>query len=211
MYNMQPETPNQPEASQQGNIKKQRPTIRFDNSDLIKSGFWVGQIFMVLATVVGVFLAAQEGLSQAIQFDNLNSKESNFYLQHALADEISDNTIILNKYAELLIKEAPYDIKAHHPLAGRFVWESMKYSSHALETPSKILSAIRRYNNETTILINKIENRQLGIRYGAGLLKELNEKVKAGALKDLIANYTKLHHELIEAGIEISPLASETP
>jgi len=202
---MQAETPVQPEPSQKNNNKK-RQIIRFDNSDLIKSGFWVGQMFMVLATVVGVFLAAQEGLSQAIKFENLNSKEKNFYLQNALADELSDNIKILDDYTTLLQKETPFNLKAHHPLFDRFVWESMKYSPNALETPSQILSAIRRYNNETAVLIKKIEERQLGARYGAKLLVTLNEKIKVGALQDLIANYTKLHHELIEAGIDVSPL-----
>ena len=203
---MQSETPSQPEPSQQNDKKKLRPTIRFDNSDLVKSGFWVGQIFMVLATVVGVFLAAQEGLSQAIKFENLNSTEKNFYLQHALADELSDNIITLDKYTTLLQENTPFDLKAHHPMFDRFVWESMKYSSNALETPSKILSAIRRYNNETAVLIKKIEARQLGIRYSAKLLDALNKKIKEGALQELIANYTQLHHELTEAGIDVDPL-----
>lgn len=203
---MQSETPSQPEPSQQNDKKKLRPTIRFDNSDLVKSGFWVGQIFMVLATVVGVFLAAQEGLSQAIKFENLNSTEKNFYLQHALADELSDNIIILNKYTTLLQKNTPFNLKAHHPMFDRFVWESMKYSPNALETPSQILSAIRRYNNETAVLIKKIEERQLGARYAAKQLVALNEKIKNGALQKLIENYTKLHHDLIKAGIDVSPL-----
>lgn len=204
---METETPKITENSEKNN-KKQRPTIRFDNSDLIKSGFWVGQIFMVIATVIGVYLAAQEGLSQALLFENLNSKEKNFYLQHALADEVGDNIKTLDLYAKLLKEKSPYDIKAHHPVVDDFVWDNMKYSSNALETPSNILSAIRRYNSETTVIITKIENRQFGTKYGAGLLLELNKKVSEGALKNLINNYTQLHNELIEAGIEVGPLTN---
>lgn len=184
----------------------QRKVVRFDNSDLIKSGFWVGQIFLVIATVLGVYLAAQEGLSQALLFDNLQSKENNYYLQHALADELSDNIVTLDEYATLLKNKSPYDIKAHHPVLAMFVWENMKYSSNALETPSNILSAIRRYNSKTTMLINQMEARQIGAKYGANLLMELNLKVKNGALKSLIVNYSTLHDELTEAGIEVEPL-----
>lgn len=194
------------ETSRPPELPKQSKTVRFDNSDLIKSGFWVGQIFMIIATVVGVYLAAQEGLYQALQFDNLNSKENNYYLQHALADELGDNIIILNTYAALLKDKSPYDIKAHHPMMNDFVWENMKYSSNALETPSHILSGVRRYNSETTAIINKIENRKVGAKYGAGLLFDLNQKIKSGALKALIANYTQLHQELAEAGIDVGPL-----
>ncbi|WP_298942810.1 hypothetical protein [uncultured Psychromonas sp.] len=199
------ETSNQAEPPEQDN-KKQRQAIRFDNSDLIKSGFWVGQIFLVIATVAGVYLAAQEGLSQALLFENLNSKEKNFYLQHALADELGDNVITLDGYAKLLKDKSPYDIKAYHPMIDSFVWDNMKFSPNALETPSQILSAIRRYNSETALIIKKIENRQFGAKYGADLLVALNQKTKDGALEELINNYTKLHHELTEAGIDVNPL-----
>ncbi|WP_409439319.1 hypothetical protein [Psychromonas sp. GE-S-Ul-11] len=204
---MEPETPKVAETLDKKN-KKQRPAIRFDNSDLIKSGFWVGQIFMVIATVIGVYLAAQEGLSQALLFENLNSKEKNFYLQHALADELGDNIKTLDSYAKLLKEKSPYNIKAYHPAIDDFVWGNMKYSSNALETPSYILSGVRRYNSETAQIITKIENNQFGPKYGADLLLALNKKVSDGALKNLINNYTQLHHELIEAGIEVGPLSN---
>lgn len=199
------ETLNQAEPPEQDN-KKQRQAIRFDNSDLIKSGFWVGQIFLVIATVAGVYLAAQEGLSQALLFENLNSKEKNFYLQHALADELSDNITTLDSYATLLKNKPIYDVKAVHPDIDMFVWENMKFSSNALETPSQILSGVRRYNFKTTLLIKKMENNQIGVKNGSKKLIALNEIVKEGALKELINNYTKLHHELTEAGIDVNPL-----
>tara|TARA_R110000765_G_scaffold256794_1_gene357153 strand:+ start:1490 stop:2107 length:618 start_codon:yes stop_codon:yes gene_type:complete len=188
------------------NIKRQQPVIKLDNSDLVKTGFWVGQIFMVIATVVGVYLAAQEGLSQALLFENLNSKEKNYYLQHALADELDDNIIALNAYADLLQNKPIYDIKSNRPVVSDFVWESMKYSPNALETPSDILSAIRRYNSEVALIIKKMEGNQFGPKHGSSLLLALNKKVTDGALSDLIRHYTQLHHELVEAGIDVSPL-----
>ena len=187
-------------------IKRQQPVIKFDNSDLVKTGFWVGQIFMVIATVVGVYLAAQEGLSQALLFENLNSKEKNYYLQHALADELDDNIVSLNAYANLLQTKPVYDIKANRPVISDFVWESMKYSPNALETPSNILSAIRRYNSEVALIITKMEGNQFGPKYGSSLLLALNKKITDGALSDLIQHYTQLHHELLEAGIDVSPV-----
>jgi len=197
---MQPDNTSQQEKSQ-----PLRPK-RLDNADLIKSSFWIGQIFMIIATVSGVFLAAQEGLSQALLFENLNSKEKNYYLQHALADELSDNIKTLNDYSTLLKNKAPYDLKVHHPLVDMFVWNNMKYSSNALETPSHILSAVRRYNTQTAVLIGKIEARQFGAKHGAKLLDELNSTIKDGALIALVDNYTTLHQELTDAGMDVNPL-----
>jgi len=163
-------------------------------------------MFMIVATVAGVFLAAQEGLSQALLFENLNSKENNYYLQHALADEVSDNLTMLDEYSTLLKEKSPYKIKDHRPSVDFFVWDNMKYSSNALETPSHILSAVRRYNTQTAKLVNQIENRHFGAKHGAKLLDELNDNMDNDGLKALKANYTKRHNELTQAGIEINPL-----
>lgn len=34
---------------------------RLDNRELVKTSFWISQIFMIIATVAGVYVAAQEG------------------------------------------------------------------------------------------------------------------------------------------------------
>jgi len=184
-----------------------RATKQLDNADLIKSSFWISQIFMIIATIVGVFLAAQEGLSQALLFDALNSKEKNYYLQHALADEITDNITTLNEYAEFITKGgAPHDLKPYHPPLDYFVWENMKFSSSSLETPSHILSAARRFNKKSTKLVKMIEARQYGRKFGANLITELTAEIQENGLKELIAHYTILHKELHDAGVEVNKL-----
>lgn len=39
-------------------IEKQK----IDHGELKKTGFWLNQVFMIVSTIVGVFLAAQSGL-----------------------------------------------------------------------------------------------------------------------------------------------------
>ena len=194
-----------PEPNNENVIR--RATKQVDNADLVKSSFWISQIFMIIATVAGVYLAAQEGLSQALLFDSLQGKEKNYYLQHALADEISDNITILNEYAAFISeKGAPYDLKAHHPGLDYFVWENMKFSSSSLETPSYILTAARRFNKQSAKLVRQIESRQYGRKFGANLINELTEKIQNNGLKQLVDNYTKLHQELTAAGVNVNTL-----
>ena len=140
-------------------------------------------------------------------FDSLQGKEKNYYLQHALADEISDNITILNEYAEFISENgAPYDLKAHHPGLDYFVWENMKFSSSSLETPSYILTAARRFNKQSAKLVHQIESRQYGRKFGANLITELTEKTQNNGLKQLVDNYTRLHQELAEAGVNVNTL-----
>ncbi|MGB5145342.1 MAG: hypothetical protein WBO22_17900, partial [Shewanella indica] len=127
--------------------------IHFDNSELVKTSFWVSQLLMVLATVLGVYLAAQQGLSQAIKFDSLVNTQNNYHLQRALYDEVRDNLHELEAYMADIDKQRPLDLRSLHPQLSDFVWQNMYYSANALETPAEILTAIRRFRIESAQLI----------------------------------------------------------
>lgn len=184
------------------------PVKRFpklDNQELVKTSFWVSQIFMIVATIVGVYLAAQEGLSQAIKFDDLNNKQNNYYLRHALYDEVKDNIDTINAYTETLTKGGgnPYDLKNIHPTISTFVWENMRYSRNTLETPTEILSETRRFYMMSDDIVAKIEARFYGPRFGAKKLKELTTEVTEKTLPKLKKNFEELATHLEDNGIKV--------
>ncbi|WP_028766092.1 hypothetical protein [Shewanella fidelis] len=184
------------------------PVKRFpklDNQELVKTSFWVSQIFMIVATVVGVYLAAQEGLSQAIKFDELSNKQNNYYLRHALYDEVTDNINMLEAYADTLTKGSsnPYELKHIRPNIGTFVWENMRYSPNALETPTTILTETRRFYNASEDIVSKIEGRFYGSKYGAKQLKELTQKMRTETMPKLEKNFQSLALELKQNGITV--------
>ena len=106
-----------------------------DHGDLQKSGFWVSQVFVVLATIIGVYLAANAGLEQAIRFDNIKAQEQNYHLRASLHDELQDNASVLRRYVEEVLRRNPHDLKPQHPALSEFVWETMRYSPATFETP----------------------------------------------------------------------------
>ena len=183
------------------NNKTLRPAPKFDNKDLTKSSFWISQVFMMVATIVGVFLAAQQGLSQAIMFDTLNSKESNFYLRYSLDNEITNNIVILKEYAIQVEKKKTYGLKADRPVLLDFVWENMKYSPATLETPSHILSKANQFYLTTDKIITNITNRKYGVKFGVGKLRELIKEMEETGLKSLRENHQRLARELAESDI----------
>lgn len=185
------------------NAPSTRLSQKLDNRDLTKSSFWISQVFMIVATIIGVFLAAQEGLSQAILFDTLNGKESNFYLRHSLDNEITVNLTTLREYADTIEKNKTYDLKSQHPVLLDFVWENMKYSPSTLETPSHILSKTSLFYLKVNTIINKIENRQYGAKFGANKLRELVTDIENTALKSLRKNHQRLAKELAESNIMV--------
>lgn len=178
-------------------------TIKLDNTELIKTSFWVSQIFIIIATVVGVYLAAQEGLSQAIKFDALSNMQNNYHLRHALYDEVSDNVEILSHYADTVETVSSNSLVKMHPQMGLFVWDNMRYSANALETPSDILSDIRRLYLESEKIISNIETRHYSVSYGKDQLQNVLSKIKDDTLPKLKTNYETLSKELKDNDIAV--------
>lgn len=178
-------------------------TIKLDNTELIKTSFWVSQIFIIIATVVGVYLAAQEGLSQAIKFDALSNMQNNYHLRHALYDEVSDNVGILSHYADTVETVSSNSLVKMHPQMGLFVWDNMRYSANALETPSDILSDIRRLYLESEKIISNIETRHYSVSYGKDQLQNVLSKIKEDTLPKLKTNYETLSKELKDNDIAV--------
>ena len=178
-------------------------TIKLDNTELIKTSFWVSQIFIIIATVVGVYLAAQEGLSQAIKFDALSNMQNNYHLRHALYDEVSDNVEILSHYADTVETVSSNSLVKMHPQMGLFVWDNMRYSANALETPSDILSDIRRLYLESEKIISNIETRHYSVSYGKDQLQNVLSKIKEDILPKLKTNYETLSKELKDNDIAV--------
>lgn len=177
--------------------------IKLDNTELIKTSFWVSQIFIIIATVVGVYLAAQEGLSQAIKFDALSNMQNNYHLRHALYDEVSDNVEILSHYADTVETVSSNSLVKMHPQMGLFVWDNMRYSANALETPSDILSDIRRLYLESEKIISNIETRHYSVSYGKDQLQNVLSKIKEDTLPKLKTNYETLSKGLKDNDIAV--------
>lgn len=177
---------------------------KLDNRELTKTSFWISQIFMIIATVTGVFLAAQEGLSQAIQFDSLNRQENNYHLRRSLDNEITANIATLKEYADLVASNKVYDLKSQRPVLLRFVWENMKFSSSTLETPSDILSQASHFYAQSNDIIRRIENRKYGATFGSKKLRELIEEMENNGLKALRANHQQLAAKLAQSGISVN-------
>ncbi|WP_115716930.1 hypothetical protein [Gallaecimonas mangrovi] len=180
---------------------RRRPKL--DNSELVKTGFWVGQIFMLIATVLGVYLASQQGLSQAIAFSDLDDMQKNYYLRRSLHDELADNIQVVRDYIKTVKEDKPYDLKRYHPQLQFFVWDTMKYNPNTLQTPSVYLSAVRRYYSEIEYLINRGEHRTYGRDYFLGLLAKSTDKVEESTLKTLANNTDTLKANLAKQGVSV--------
>ncbi|CCO46418.1 conserved hypothetical protein [Vibrio nigripulchritudo SOn1] len=184
---------------------------QLDNKELKSSGFWLNQVFMIVSTIVGVYLAAQSGLQQALTFDTYSKMEDNYYLRMSLHDELSDNTRDLQAYIkDYLMRNAPaQELKDNRPDMSKYIWETMKYNPTTLETPNEILTSARRFYSQTDDLLNRALARRLGANYAGQQLQIIVDDMQQNTLPYIAASADQLKIELSKNGVEIGAIKGD--
>lgn len=175
---------------------------KLDHRDLVNSSFWVGQIFVLIATVIGVFLAAQTGLKQAIEFDNITGEQNVYYLQKSLHGEVSGNLELIDEFIADLESGSISQDRNLVPTFYNLVWENMRFSSYTLEIPSKYLLAIQKFYGELDKTLNDYKNSTIGTPYAKSQIKKLVESIRP-TLNEMNQSLTQKETVLLAAGIEI--------
>lgn len=158
-----------------------------ESSEVKKPSFWISQIFILMATILGVYLAATQGFKQAVQFEHIMGQKSTYYLQSSIKNELSLNITATEQFLEKT--QQSKDQWATYPLDfSTFIWNNMQNSSTALELSPVILANTEKlmtnipkeYLKATTgdQMQRQAAIKQLGIlvqQYHNTLLPELNK------------------------------------
>lgn len=160
-----------------------------------KLSFWISQIFIIAATVLGVYLASSQGFKQALAYEGIQSDKNNYYLRKSLQNELTDNLVLVKDYMDKIEKGSIADRKSAFRL-DTFVWESMKYSSATLETPSDLLKESRRFYREVNDIHQRVVSNDYGVKQAVKLLQALVDNMEQNVLPkfetDTAALKTKL-------------------
>lgn len=170
------------------------------NDEVRKPSFWISQFFVLLATVLGVYLAATQGFNQAINFDNIQSDKKNYYLRKSLHNELASNVVIVREYLAK-VKSGSHAQQAPTPL-NTFVWESMKFSDTTLETPSDILGAAQNFYRQIPEIQSKVGN-LLGVAFASKLIEEQLTRIESETLPALEKSAAEIEARLHRKGINV--------
>ncbi|PKF79938.1 hypothetical protein CW749_09585 [Vibrio sp. vnigr-6D03] len=181
---------------------------QLDNKELKSSGFWLNQMFMIVSTIVGVYLAAQSGLQQALTFDTYSKMEDNYYLRMSLHDELTDNTNDLQAYINDYLSRNPpaQEMKDNRPDMSKYIWETMKYNPTTLETPNEVLTAARRFYAKSEDILDRAMARRLGAKYAGDQLQVLVDDMKNETLPYIAKSANQLKTELAKNGVVIGSI-----
>lgn len=175
-----------------------------DTDEVRKVSFWISNIFIVLATIMGVYLAASQGFKQAIIFDNIQSDKKNYYLRKSLQNELESNVDIIDEYLNKIRQGAfPSELSL---VMNTFVWEAMRFSSTTLEVSPEILGPVQTFYTQVPSIRGRILNQQantLSTAQGARRIQEQVDIVKEKVIPALEADMATIAERLKKHDIDI--------
>jgi len=169
--------------------------------------FWADQIFTLIATVVGVYLAANSGFNKALEFDSLQRERDSYHIQSALYSEFKTNLDSLKVWTETFNKN-PRSNGMHYEKDkyqfSFFLWETMQESSTIFAIPYNRVEVIAsfydkaRHLREVIFSGNPFESPQ-----AAKKLVELEQSIRSDFLVDFKKGLTEMKDDLESNSLSI--------
>jgi hypothetical protein len=121
--------------------------------------FFVAQIFTMLATVFGVYLAAYVGFQRTLEYDRFTKAQQRSDLITATREELKQNVARLHKLNERLPADVGTGV-TEWPRLRLFVWQAVGRSSSAFDVPPQILTDLQALYEDLGDMLTDAEARQ---------------------------------------------------
>ena len=123
--------------------------------------FFAGQIFTILASVVGVYLAGYVSFQRTLEYDRLTKAQQKSDLLTAAREELKQNVVRLQKFNERLPAEVGTGVvNSEWPQLRLFVWQAAGRSSSAFDIPPQILIDMQAFYGDVELMLNDGEAHQ---------------------------------------------------
>jgi hypothetical protein len=117
--------------------------------------FLLGQVFTILATVVGVYLAGYVGFQRTLEYDRFTEAQRQANLIQALRAELNDNTARLREFVPLMEKtQEGQPIYRDWPRLRLFVWGASSQNSALFDAPPAIVTDMQAFYEDAVDVTN---------------------------------------------------------
>jgi hypothetical protein len=118
--------------------------------------FVAAQLFTILATVLGVYLAGYVGFQRTLEYDRFTKAQQRSDLLTATQAELKQNIARLQKFNERLPAEVGTAVY-EWPHLRLFVWQAAGRSSSAFDVPPQILTDLQAAYEDLGDMLNDAE------------------------------------------------------
>ena len=170
-------------------------------SDLVNPAYWVGHSFAVVATIVGVYLAASVGFKKAVELEVLRADRGTYYLAQSLLSQTQANLehfeeVIAETEGKNLVRN---EVEKMH--LNSFVYESAKFSDSTFELEPQVLTEISEfYSNIQAAFDTHYPERPRSL---LDAVKVETAKVKDGPLQRLEKHVEELRELCKSQGLDL--------
>ena len=169
--------------------------------------FWAGQLFTLVATVVGVYLAANSGFNKAIEFDSLQRQRDGYFVQQALYSEFKSNLDSVQVWTKAFNDDAQnnrlYLDKDKYQFSF-FLWETMQEGSTIFAVPYNRVEVIAGFYEEATHLREVMfSENPFESPKAAKKLAKLEASIRSDFLVDFKKSIDKVKDDLHSSGLSL--------
>jgi len=171
------------------------------NNELIRPGYWIGHFLAVIATIVGVYLAASVGFNKAVELELLRADRGTYYVAKSLLSQTEANLEQFDVYIEKTTGKSRIkdEIKGMH--LNDYVFQSAKFSESTFELNPQVLTEVSQFYSNLRASFDAYypdqpETLMLSIR------KE-TEFMKDGPLQRLEEHVNELHDICESKGLDL--------
>lgn len=133
--------------------------LQMTNAETLQ--FLAGQLLTILASVVGIYLAAYVSFKRTLERDNLLKAQQKSDLLMAVREELRQNIIRLGKFDDRLPADVGHGVTSNEwPHLWLFVWQAAGRSSSAFDIPPQILADMQQLYGDLELMLNDPEAHQ---------------------------------------------------
>ncbi len=170
-----------------------------------KFEFWVSHFLVMMATIIGVYLAATLGFEKAIEYELVKSDKDSYYLRSAMQQELIDNLENVEFWSKDFLSgnARNYIGRQDHYQLENFAWKTMQFSPSTFEIPSEILTGIRRFYTNTTNNLDKMTRKNYAASLDVKAMQAEAVKVRKELLPLIEEDIQKLKTKVEKYGIDL--------
>jgi hypothetical protein len=191
--------------------------------------FWVSHLFIMVSTVIGVFLAAQAGFTTALQFEVAKGDRDGYYMRRALLDEVKDNVAAVDEWGATMEKTLRNRISADYFLPTdnwvdywaekggwqssrikpddvkmqTFVWDTMKQQTITFQLAPQLLSGVRRYYDAMEGNMKEMQSTDWKSAKAAKTITEDTKRMREEVIPAFEKDIADLRDRLTKAGVPL--------
>lgn len=169
--------------------------------------FWAGQIFTLVATVIGVYLAANSGFQKALEFESLQHQRDAYYVQSALYSELNSNLNAARQWTDTFNKDPQHNdmyLDKDKYQFSFFLWETMQEGSAVFEVPYERLGQVASFYDQASHLREVMfSGNPFEAPKAANKLAALEQQVREGFMNTFEQQLKAIKQDLVDQGVNI--------